>query len=193
MALGSGNTYTAACQDIHGDIYLIESGNKTIDHYHYNMAASKYVLASQLNWSATSANVKAAAIDQSNSKISLLNAQSKRIDIYPDRTASGTAPNPTTLSLASITNPTGLAINGRTGDYLVVDSTVSSNKITIYVLDSSTGSTKSTFTIDVSTANLSVNETTETNFKIQYDDQNNILYLIAPTIGRVSAIGMPQY
>src|SRR5262249_16876530 len=127
-----------------------------------------------------------------------------QIDIYTNRKATGTVSANSQLPLPD-SNPTGLATSGRTGNWFVVDSTVQAtapNKyVQLYIFNN--GGTQlsgspykiylGTAPTDTGATGLDTDATTETNFKLQYDTAKNILYLIAPNVGRVYAMTLPDY
>jgi hypothetical protein len=192
LAYNSG-TYTGMTQDVNRAIYLLETSGKTVDRYTYDGGDSRYERQSQLAWTTWATTVGAIAIDSSTNGIALLDTGNKQIDIYADRTVNGTPAAPTSLSISGTTTPTGLAVSSRTGDYLVLDSALqSSTNVRLFVY-SNTGTLKRTIAIDVTTANLSVSATGETDFKILYNDQDNILYLLSPSLGRVFGLSLPEY
>jgi hypothetical protein len=192
MEFNSG-TYTAMTQDGSRNFYLLETSGKTVDRYTYSSSASAYTRSSRLAWTTWATTVGAIAIDASTNGIALLDTGNKQIDIYADRTVNGTPAAPTSLSISGTTTPTGLAVSNRTGDYLVLDSALQSSSFVRLFVYSNTGTLKRTLTIDVTTANLSVSATGETDFKILYNDQDNILYLLSPSLGRIFALSLPEY
>lgn len=194
----TSDTYIASAQDSQGDLYLVNDTQDSVDRFRYNNATGKYTRISRMGWSSWASAVKAITIDQASSGLTLLarnkNTSAWEIEVYADRTIDGTPASPTLLSLpGGSTTPTGLAVNGRTGDYLVVDSTLNGTNINLFVLDGTDGTLEQTIVIDVSATNLSTSAVTETNFKIGFNDQENILYLLAPTTGYIYGLALPQY
>lgn len=204
LSFGSGSpTYVASFQDMVGDFYLADSSGLKLDRYTYDVSSSQYTLTTQFTMGAWGANVGAIAIDQASAGVAALDTNGDDIYVYADRKATGT-PSPTQLDLAGLstvpTNPTGLTINGRTGDYLVIDSAVQSSGVNAYirlfVIDDEGFTLSKILNIKVNDTNfLSVDARTETNFKVMYDDQKNLLYLTAPNLGtpRVFALTLPDY
>ncbi|MDX2084490.1 MAG: hypothetical protein SFZ03_03785, partial [Candidatus Melainabacteria bacterium] len=185
--------YQALAQDIAGDLYFVDGVSRTVDRYRYQSGTQKYSRIGQSNWSGGATTVGAIAIDQSSSGMALLDVGNKQIDVYASRTATGAVTPSSSISLASLTSPTGLSMNGRNGDYLVLDAAVQSSTYVRLMVYSSGGTWKQTIPIDVRASNLGTNETGALEFKIQYDDQANVLYLVSVTSGRVYSIALPQY
>ncbi len=199
----SADTYAASAQDLQGNLYLVNSTDKTVEKYAYDGSVGRYTKRSSFDWSGYAATVVAAAIDQSTNGITLL-AQTAggqwQIQKYANRDTNGGIAAPTSFSLAAIGspvmgNPTGMAINNRTGDYLIFDSGVAVDTVKrrLFVVDGASGGLEQTYLIDVSAANLSTNSTTETNFKVLYNEKDNVLYLTAPTLGNVYALSLSQF
>ena len=97
-------------------------------------------------------------------------------------------------------------INGRTGDYLVIDSsqtgTAGNEVISLYLVglnpSGPSAVVKKTFSIGVgsnhvTSGRISTDLSGETNFKIHYDDTRNILFLVSPATGKVAAMMLPEY
>lgn len=199
----SADTYAASAQDLQGNLYLVNSTDKTVEKYAYDGSVGRYTKRSSFDWSGYAATVVAAAIDQSTNGITLL-AQTAggqwQIQKYANRDTNGGIAAPTSFSLAAIGspvigNPTGMAINNRTGDYLVIDSGVAIDTVKrrLFVVDGTSGGLEQTYLIDVSAANLSTNSVTESNFKVLYNEKDNVLYLTAPTLGNVYALSLSQF
>lgn len=198
LTLSGSPTYIASAQDINGEFYFVDSTAKTLDRYTYSgMAYTKF---SSLNLGTWGNNVSAIAIDQASSGISILDGTGKKLYLYSDRKASGT-PSPTSVDLTAIstpmTTPTGLAINGRTGDHLVLDSAVQGSGASSYVRLfrlSSTGTYQEFIKIWVNNTNyLSVDASAETNFKIQYNEQRNLVYLLSPSLSKTFVLTLPTF
>ena len=185
-------SYTAMLYDDDDAVFLLDSTNKDVERYTYVSGA--FTLASSLGWSGGASIVQAMAIDNSGTGIALLDAGNNEIDVYSDRTVNGAATPASTISLSAlgVSNPTGLAISGRTGNYLVLDSTLQiGTYVRLFIVDTG-GSLVSTINIDVTASNLSAPATTESNFKILYNEQTNVLYLLAPNLDRMYALSLPS-
>ncbi|MBY0403487.1 MAG: hypothetical protein K2X66_06280, partial [Cyanobacteria bacterium] len=195
----TSDTLTAGTQDPLGDYYFLNTTSNAIDHYHYDRKTSQYLRTSRLTLAAGLTTPKAITVDQSDASISVLGSSGGNwvIQKYANRNATLTATPSSTVTLTGITSPdvitpTGLSINGRTGDYLVLDSgLINSNSVRLLVV-SNVGVLKKNIAINVTNTNLSTNASSETNFKIGFNDQENILYLIAPTIGSVYGLSLSQ-
>jgi multidrug efflux pump subunit AcrA (membrane-fusion protein) len=142
------------------------------------------------------------AVDQNSSGVAFLDTTNDTIEVFSDRqsiAATGTPDNSYALSgLGSSppTNPTGFAINQRTGDYLILDSTIQSSGATAYVrlfvVNSSVNTVRQIIPIKVNdTQYISTDLRTETNFKIQYDERKNIVYLTAPSVHKTYGLSLP--
>lgn len=196
------DVYVASTQDIYGDLFLANSTANSIDRFHYNKTEDLYERVSQLLYGTWANEVRSIAVDQSDTSISLLarslDTGNWTIMRFANRSEEGVPLVPTTLDLSSIPNlvtPTGLAINRQTGDYLVINSSVSNSAITLYIIDGITGEAKTEepIRIHIGSPYLSVPAVGETNFKIAYNDQENILYLMTPNIGYIYGLSLPQY
>jgi hypothetical protein len=193
---GSPN-YVAQTQSGDKDLYLVEGTAKTLDHYvpqRNETGQIVYRRTSRLNWGTWAATVKGVAVDDTSTKIALLDSGNKQLDVYANRYADGVpSPAPTSFSIAGqAANPTGLAFSNRTGRYLVVDSTVSGGKINIHLYNEAGGFVQSV-PVDVTAANLGFDATGETNFKILLDERNNLLYLLSPALNRAFVMALPIY
>jgi type II secretory pathway pseudopilin PulG len=197
------NTYRAAAMDPTGDLYLLNDTGDTVDHYHYSVTQQRYQRVGRMGWSGLANNPRALAVDQAGDGIAIL-AQNPGsgnwvIQKYSNRNLNGTASAPTELTLTGLTtpdllSPTGLAVNGRTGDFLVLDSSlVNGTSVRLLGIDGTSGALEYTILINVGASNLSTTAVAETNFKIAYNDQDNLLYLIAPNVGTVYGISLSQY
>ncbi|MEB3244944.1 MAG: hypothetical protein VKJ06_03045, partial [Vampirovibrionales bacterium] len=179
--------------DMEGHAYT-HGPNGTIAQYNYQANRNRLHYTDKLDVSATTPTVSALAIDPGSSRIALLDGTNLQIDVYNDRNASGSA-SPSQQIGTAATTPTGLAINARTGDYLVLDSALVDNKVRLYVYDATSTTLfpvlNRTISIPVTAATLGTDETAETNFKIAYNERNNVLFLIAPTSKRVYALSLP--
>ena len=201
VTLPSGTPYYNASTQTHdGEMYISDYSAKTIDRYTYS--GSSFSRSTQFNWAANTGAVGAVAVDQNKTGIALLDTANKQIDYYSNRKGTGSPTAANQYALTGTTTPTGLAVSGRTGNYLVLDSAQQGSNPDKYVRlfvynDTGTQITNSPWKIyiddEVGTDYpLSVDATGETAFKIQYDDEKNILYLIAPTVGRVYALMLPE-
>jgi hypothetical protein len=197
----AGGSYQASAQDSSGYIYYLDSTNKTIDAYKSATTNGKtsYTRVSSFGWGSWTTSPTAIAVDESSTGIALLDSANKRIDIYPNRLANGSSSAPTSFSVSSkAALPTGLAISNRTGNYLVLDSTVKGtnpNKyVTLYIFAGSNKAFLRSYDIVVGTGGLSPDDASaENNFKIALDNRRNILYLISPSLGKIFALSMPEY
>ena len=189
----------AATQDANGEIYFVNTSNTTVDRYTYSGGTFGYT--TQFGWGTSTGAVGAVAVDQYKSGIALLDTANKQIDYYSNRKTTGSPTAANQYALTATTTPTGLAVSGRTGNYLVLDSAQQGSNPNKYVRlfvynDTGTQITNSPWKIYIGNTAaqypLSVDATGETAFKIQYDDEKNILYLIAPTVGRVYALMLPE-
>ena len=195
--------YTAATQASDGEFFLVNGGGQTLDRYVYKSGASRFELASQLPLGVWAGNVKAVVTDQAYDDVALLDSVGKKIYAYPDRRAESGSPVVYDIS-AIATTPTGLAINGRTGEYLVIDSSQSGSagnetiKLHVLALNAGAAVLKKSYTLKiganhVTSKHISTSAAAETSFRIQFDDGKNILYLISPTLDRVFAMNLPGY
>lgn len=195
------DTYGAAAQDLQGDLYLLNNTGKTIDHFHFDRETNQYNRVSRLNWATFATQARALVVDQSSNQVSILAQDIAtghwEIQTYGNRTLNGT---PSGVSIPDIdlngvvTTPTGLAINGKTGDFLVLDSSLQSGtSVRLFVFSSAGGAPTETILMNVTGSNLTTAATGEANFKIAFNDQENLLYLIAPTIGQVYGLSLSQY
>lgn len=193
----SGATYVAwgIAPDSAILLFGLNTANNTVDGYRLASTGSSFSLNNQMSYNSWTASVGAMAIDASGFGVALLDTGNKQIDVYGDRTLNGTPAAPTQLSISGTTTPTGLAQSARTGNYLVLDSALqSSTNVRLFVYNSG-GTLQQTININVTAGNLGVAATSETNFKIQYNEKDNILYLVAPNInsGTVFALSLPRY
>ena len=197
----SGNpSYSTNTQAFDGELYFSDYSAKTIDRYTFS--SGSFSQTTQFNWGTSTGAVGAIAVDQNKAGIALLDTANKQIDYYSNRKVTGSPTAANQYALTATTTPTGLAVSGRTGNYLVLDSAQQGSNPDKYVRlfvynDTGTQITNSPWKIyiddEVGTDYpLSVDATGETTFKIQYDDEKNILYLIAPTVGRVYALTLPE-
>ena len=193
-------SYSTNTQAFDGELYFSDYSAKTIDRYTFS--SGSFSQTTQFNWGTSTGAVGAVAVDQYKSGIALLDTANKQIDYYSNRKGTGSPTAANQYALTATTTPTGLAVSGRTGNYLVLDSAQQGSNPDKYVRlfvynDTGTQITNSPWKIyiddEVGTDYpLSVDATGETTFKIQYDDEKNILYLIAPTVGRVYALTLPE-
>lgn len=196
--------YNTSTQDAAGEFYLSDATAYTIDRFTYKASSGAFERKTQFAWNASTGAVGAIAIDQAKPGIALLDTANKQIDYYSNRQATGTPAAAFQYSVSAATTPTGLAVSGRTGNYLVIDSSLQGSTpdkyARLFVFDESgnqkTGSPYKIYVDDNPTAPnpaLSFDLTAETDFKIQYDDEKNVLYLIAPNVGYVVALSLPEY
>jgi hypothetical protein len=197
-----GGSYIASAQDTDGIMYFLDSTNKTVDRYiksSDNDGNPVYNRASQFDWSTWATNVGAIALDESTGGIALLDTDNKKVDIYANRNADGTPSAPSSFSVSGqAALPTGLAVSNRTGNYLVLDSTVKGSDPDKYItLNIYSGSTKTflrAYDIVIGASELAPDDASaENNFKIALDNRRNILYLTAPSLGKIFAFSMPEY
>ncbi|MGE0201464.1 MAG: hypothetical protein AB7P76_10905 [Candidatus Melainabacteria bacterium] len=211
FSIAGSPTYGAVAQDLDGEIYMVDTTGLKLDRYTWDSVDSRYELTTQITLGAWGANVRAVAIDQADNGISLLvydGASEKKIYRYDNRRSA--SPTLTTHNLATAMatapgKPTGLSVNGKTGDYLLMDSTRNggdpnyySNVYLLHKTDwNSTGAIAIQDTLKVKTKDsnfISTDVSGETNFKILYDDNRNILYLVAPSASyrKVFAMSLPN-
>ncbi|MGE0201463.1 MAG: hypothetical protein AB7P76_10900 [Candidatus Melainabacteria bacterium] len=204
-------TYIAVAQDVDGEIYFVDSSTNKIDRYTWDTVDGRYELTTQITLGAWGGNVRAVAIDQADNGIALLvydGASEKKIYKYDNRRTA--SPTLTTHNLATAMatvpgKPTGLSVNGKTGDYLLMDSTRNgasgSYYSNLYLLRKADWNTTGAITIQDTlkvrtddSAYISVAADGETNFRILYDDNRNILFLVAPSASyrRVYAMSLPR-
>jgi sugar lactone lactonase YvrE len=191
ITMNDSSGYTAADMDGDGNLYYLDTTNKTVDAYTYG---SSYSESTSFDWSTWAGTVNAIAVDSSNSKIALLDTSNKQVDIYSNRNASGTPSAPTSFSISSVTLPTGIEISDRTGNILVLDSNISgsgsTSSINLFIYNSSGTYQK---TIPIVIGGFSPAPTAETDFRMMLDTTRNILYLVAPNVGYIYAVSMPDY
>jgi hypothetical protein len=201
-------TYAASAFDSDGNLFYVDTTNKTVDRYTSTTDTSgaiNYTLTAQFNWGTWASSINAMAVDESSTQIALLDNGNKQVDIFDNRLVSGTPNAPTSFSISSQTAlPTGLAISNRTGNYLVLDSTVRNadsthpyKYINLNIYAASTHAYLRSIPITVegggTNGRLSIDATAETNFKIALDVRRNVLYLAVPSLGKIFALSMPEY
>jgi hypothetical protein len=116
---------------------------------------------------------------------------------FANRKATGALTPAATVSVNQNTTPTGVAMDQRTGYLYVIDSNKTGNNITLrrYNAAGAYLGASHDVAIDVSATGLGAGNaaTTETAFRIEIDEIGNILYLIAPSLGKVYALSMPLF
>jgi hypothetical protein len=152
-ASGATSGIAGAAYDNDRKIYLLDNTSREVDCY--QESSNVYTLASSLGWSGGASTVSAIAIDSADTSIALLDAGNNQIDVYSDRSVNGAATPTSSISLAGlgVTTPTGLAISGRTGNYLVLDSALQSGtSVRLFVINTA-GTLVSTISINVTSSN----------------------------------------
>ncbi|MGE0201462.1 MAG: hypothetical protein AB7P76_10895 [Candidatus Melainabacteria bacterium] len=204
------SNYTVSAQDVDGEFYFVDGTANKLDRYTWDAVDSRYELTTQVSLGTWAGNVRAIAIDQADNGIALLvydGASEKKIYHYNNRRSA--SPTLTTHNLATALatapgKPTGLTVNGRTGDYLLIDATRNggdpnyySEVLVLSKADWGTAgaiTTTETFKLKTKDSNfVSSDVSGETNFKIFYDDERNILYMLAPVSKRMFAMTLPKY
>lgn len=197
--------YQAAALDIFGDLYLVNGDTQALERFTYQPSKRRHAFKSKLPLGAWAANVGAVVTDQANDDVALLDTVGKQIYVYGNRNA--TSGSPTVYDISGFaTAPTGMAVNGRTGDYLVIDSNVygaaGDEQVNLYLVDLNPGgpaaSLVTTLPIGVganyvASGHISNDLSGETDLRIQYDEARNILYLMAPAADKVYALMLPEY
>ncbi len=193
------NTYSAIAQDATGKIYAVDTTNDQLKRFTYDSANTEFDYQSALNFGTWTPNATAIAVDDGGTGFALIDSVNTELDIYADRSVVGVPAAPTQIDLTAlataVSTPTGLAVNGRTGDYLVLDSDQQAGNIIRLFVISSAGSLKEVVNIDLD--DITPDATSETNFKILYNDQTNLLYLMAPSLnsgaGQIYGLSLPSY
>ncbi|MEB3286446.1 MAG: prepilin-type N-terminal cleavage/methylation domain-containing protein [Vampirovibrionales bacterium] len=190
-------------QDNAGDLYLFDRTGGKLDRYTYSASNQKYNFSSSFTLGVWSSGATAMSIDQASAGVAFLDAVNKRIYTYADRQATGT-PTPTQNNMSGLstvpTTPTGMAVSGRTGDYLVLDSAIQSSGsnayVRLFVIDDVGFTLKRVIPIKINdSAYISTSPSlmSETSFGIQYDDKRNLLYLTAPSTNKTYVMSLPDY
>ncbi|MEB3206191.1 MAG: hypothetical protein VKK59_02435, partial [Vampirovibrionales bacterium] len=177
-------------RDVNSDMFGLNTSDQTVEYYIFNDALSVYQRASTFSYAGLVSNASAIALDQAADTLALLDAGNKQIDIFSNKYVGGA---PTALSLAAAINPTGLAIVQHNGNYLVLDSALQTDNTIRLMVYNSSGLLLQSIAIDVTAASLGVSGTSETNWKIHYNDADNLLYLLSPSLGRIFGLSLPRY
>jgi type II secretory pathway pseudopilin PulG len=189
--------YTSLEQDAHGNLYAANATMATIDAYSFDNTEGKYLLATQLESNSSIIDSNAVlALDGNNEGAAVLTPSTRTVQWFSNKRVNGAASPASSFSVAENTSPTGLAINRKTGDYLVLDSTLTgSQQVTLRTYNNSgVYQSGQDILIDVSDDNLGagLGATTETQFRIKLDEIKNQLYLIAPTLNRYYVFSLPS-
>lgn len=194
LSLSGSPNYSASAVDEDNSLFLLDTTAKTLDYY--TLSSSTYSKVSGFTWSTWATTVGAFALGFG-TDVALLDSGNKQIDVYANRTANGIPAAPTSYSISSYaslsSNPTGLARSKRTGNYLVLDSTLRAGNTVNLVIYNSSGVYQRYIPIVVDATNLPSTAVAETNFKILLNDQNNVLYLLVPSHNKGYALSMPEY
>jgi hypothetical protein len=196
--IADGKTYTAMATDADNTLYLLNTTDGTLEHYTYYTSTKTHNLTGSGTLNASYYTTGSAlALDEANTAIWLLQPTSKTLYQFANRKATGALTPAATVSVNQNTTPTGIAIDQRTGYLYVIDSNKTGNNITLrrYNAAGAYLGASHDVAIDVSATGLGAGNaaTTETAFRIEIDEIGNILYLIAPNLGKVYAFSMPLF
>jgi hypothetical protein len=196
--IANGKTYAAMATDADNTLYLLNTTDGTLQHYTYYTPTKTHNLTGSgtLNASYYTAS-SALALDEASTAIWLLQPTSKTLYQFANRKATGALTPAVTVSVNQNTTPTGIAMDQRNGHLYVIDSNKTGNNITLrhYNAAGAYLGASHDVAIDVSATGLGAGNaaTTETAFRIEIDEIGNILYLIAPSLGKVYALSMPLF
>lgn len=191
-----GYALVASARDAQGNLFVLDANGLKIERYYYSPWEAKLRLMGSLTASSTQVNATGdLAVDSSGSSIAVLNGNNRTVYVYSNRLATGSVSPSSSFTVTQNTSPTGFTFDRRNGDYWVVDSSISSGQIRIRRYTSAGSyrgsSTDLVLTINDTAFGAGRGATTETAFKIQLDEIQNRLFLIAPTVGRIYVLALP--